>query len=97
MDEDRAALGGGAFGNSHLAEAILAQGIERGGLGGAVAADEARVAGRVAHVMHAHELAFVIGGRENAVIVEIDRQRVDGPRAAGVVGALDLAQAQHRG
>ena len=72
IDVDHAALGGGALGDAHLVEAVLAQDGQRGGFRLAVAADEARRGRRLAGALDPHELALVVGRHEHAVIVEID-------------------------
>ncbi len=92
-DHDALAAGGFAVGHAHLNEAVRAQHIQGGGLGGDVAADEGDVAGG----FEADELGIVRAVHAHAAIVEIQGQHVDHALAAGIIRGLQAAQAQHRG
>ena len=97
IDMDHAAFGGGAPGDAHLVEAVLAQHGEGRGFALRVAPDEAGGGGALTLSLDADELPLVVGGHEHAVVVEVDRQRVDALHPAEIVGSLHGPQPQDWG
>ena len=90
MDVDHAAARVAAVGDAHLDEAVLAESAKGEGFGLAVAADEGGV-------LHADELAFVVGGNGDAIVVEVHDESVHFRHAAEIVGEVEAAEAEDGG